>query len=314
MKETKAAVLVTRVRVHPGSEKAFAEWHARATIAPGEFPGFISAEVKPPDDSDDKLWSVVQRFRGLVEMNAWQSSQAHQRLLSDAASLNSASGGAVVSEAQNLEGANAATVTEVITTFVKPGMEHAYREWAAKIHSAEAQFPGYRGGFLQPPISAKQSYWTTLVHFATPTQLDNWLDSAERKQLLAEHAALVESWTHHRMPNSFAGWFPAESSDREPSTTLKQSMVVLLMLFPIVMAELRYLSPSTTGWPPAIGTFFGNAISVGLLAWPFMPLAIYFLNWWLMPKKGAPTLLRAGGYLLIPVLYAAEIVALWNLL
>ena len=312
MSEMKAAVLVTRVRVHPGSEKAFAEWHARATIAPGEFPGFISAEVKPPDDSDDKLWSVVQRFRGLEEMNAWQSSQAHQRLLSDAASLNG--GGADVSEAQNLEGATAATVTEVITTIVKPGSERAYRDWAAKIHSAEARFPGYRGGFLQPPISAKQPYWTTLVHFATPTQLDTWLESAERKKLLAEHSALVESWTARRLPNSFAGWFPAESSDREPSTTLKQSMVVLLMLFPIVMAEVRYLSPRIASWPPSIATFFGNAISVGLLAWPFMPLAIYFLNWWLMPKKGAPTLLRAGGYLLIAVLYVGEIAALWNLL
>jgi uncharacterized protein len=313
MSDTKAAVLVTRVRVHPGNEKAFAEWHARATIAPGEFPGFISAEVKPPDNSDDKLWSVVQRFRGLEEMNAWQSSKAHQRLLSDAAFLNGGSG-AVISEAQNLEGATAATVTEVITTFVKPGSEHAYREWAAKIHSAEAQFPGYRGGFLQPPISAKQPYWTTLVHFATPTQLETWLDSAERKMLLEEHTALVESWTHHRLPNSFAGWFPAESSDREPSTTLKQSMLVLLMLFPIVMAELRYLSPPIAGWPPAIGTFFGNAISVGLLAWPFMPIAIYFLNWWLAPKKGTRILPRAGGYLLIVVLYAVEIAALWKLL
>jgi antibiotic biosynthesis monooxygenase (ABM) superfamily enzyme len=309
----KAAVLVTKVRVHPGGEKAFAKWHARATIGPGEFPGFISAEVKPPDDSDDKLWSVVQRFRGLEEMHAWQASEAHQRLLSDAGSLKGGSG-ADVSEAQNLEGAPAATVTEVITTIVKPGFERAYRDWAAKIHSAEAQFPGYRGGFLQPPISAKQPYWTTLVHFATPTQLDTWLDSAERKKLLAEHTALVESWTAHRLPNSFAGWFPAESSDREPSTTLKQSMVVLLMLFPIVMAEVRYLSPRIAGWPPSIGTFFGNAISVGLLAWPFMPIAIYFLNWWLTPKKGGPILLRAGGYLLIAVLYAAEITALWNLL
>jgi len=313
MSETKAAVLVTKVRVHPGGEKAFAEWHARATIAPGEFPGFISAEVKPPDDSDDKLWSVVQRFRGLEEMNAWQLSQAHQQLLSDAASLNGSSG-ADVSEAQNLEGATAATVTEVITTIVRPGFERAYRDWAAKIHSAEAQFPGYRGGFLQPPISAKQPYWTTLVHFATPTQLDTWLESAERKKLLAEHTALVESWTAQRLPNSFAGWFPVESSDREPSTTLKQSMVVLLMLFPIVMAEVRYLSPRIAGWPPSIGTFFGNEISVGLLAWPFMPIAIYFLNWWLTPKKGGRILLRAGGYLLIAVLYAAEITALWNLL
>ena len=167
---------------------------------------------------------------------------------------------------------------------------------------------------MQPPISAKQPYWTTLVHFATPTELDTWLDSGERKELLEEHAALVESWTAHRLPSSFDGWFPGESSDREPSTTLKQSMVVLLMLFPIVMAELRYLNPRTASWPPALGNFLGNAISVSALAWPFMPIAIYFLTWWLTPKKGAGLSLRAGGYLLIMLLYVIEIAALWKFL
>jgi antibiotic biosynthesis monooxygenase (ABM) superfamily enzyme len=46
-----------------------------------------------------------------------------------------------------------------------------------------------------------------------------------------------------RLSNSFAGWFPSEGPDREPPTTLKQSMVVLLVLFPIVMEELRFLTP-----------------------------------------------------------------------
>jgi uncharacterized protein len=313
MADTKAAVLVTKVEVRPGREKAFAEWHAKMSTMPGDFPGFISVEIKPPEQAVDKQWSVVQRFRSVEEMNAWHLSGPHQRLLAEAGSINGGNG-ATLSELENLENESDSTVTEVITTVVKPGFEQAYRDWAGKIHSAEAQFPGYRGGFLQPPSSAKQPYWTTLVHFATPAQLDAWLDSAERKKLLEEHNALVESWTAHRLPNSFAGWFPAESSDREPSTTLKQSMVVLLMLFPIVMAELRFLSPQLAGVPPAIATFIGNAISCGALAWPFMPIAIFCLNWWLTPKRTGGPSVRAAGYLLIVMLYVVEIAALWKLL
>jgi len=313
MIDTRAAALVTKIEVHPGNEKAFAEWHGKMSTAPGDFPGFISAEIKPPEPPAGTQWSVVQRFRSAEEMNAWHGSGQHQRLLSEA-SLITGGNGANLSELKNLESESDSTVTEVITTTVNPGSERAYRDWAGRIHSAEAQFPGYRGGFLQPPISAKQPYWTTLVHFATPAQLDAWLDSTERKKLLEEHQALVESWTARRLPNSFAGWFPAESSDREPATTLKQSMVVLLMLFPIVMAELRFLSPQLAGVPPAIATFVGNAISVALLAWPFMPLAIFFLNWWLAPKKTAGPSVRVAGHLLIVMLYAVEIAALWKLL
>jgi uncharacterized protein len=166
------------------------------------------------------------------------------------------------------------TVTEVVTAYVKPDKIGEYTEWAAKIHKVEAQFPGYRGGFLQPPTSASQSYWTTLVRFATPEQLDAWLSSSERQKLLCEHDALVSSWSHHRMPSSFAAWFPADQTGGASPPAWKQSMIVVLMLFPIVMAEIRFLSPWTHGLNPSLATFIGNVISVVLLAWPFMPLAI----------------------------------------
>jgi antibiotic biosynthesis monooxygenase (ABM) superfamily enzyme len=244
-------------------------------------------------------------------MHAWQCSETHRRLLDE---IGSIVGAAALREAEGAELDSDSTVTEVISTVIKPGLEKAYREWAERIHAAEAQFPGYRGSFLQPPLSDKQPYWTTLVRFAAPQQLDDWLNSVERKQLLLEHETLVQSWTMHRLSSSFAGWFPDEDPDRESPNTVKQSMVVLLVLFPIVMAELRFLTPMLKGVPPALATFLGNSLSVGLIGWPFMPIAIRFLNWWLSPKKGSGTLLRGAGYMLVAVLYTAEIAALWHLL
>jgi len=305
------AALVTRIQLNAGLEKAFADWHAQMSTAPGIFPGFISAEVKAPASPGDTEWSVVQHFRSAKEMRAWQSSDMHGRLLRE---IGAVIGVDSLREMESTESDCDSTVTEVVATVVKPGLENAYRQWAARIHAAEAQFPGYRGGLLQPSISNKQSYWTTLVRFATPRELDNWLNSTERRALLGEHEAMVQSWTMHRLPSAFAGWFPGKDPDREPATTPKQTMVVLLVLFPIVMAELRFLSPMLKGVPPAPATFLGNAISVWLIGWPFMPIAMIFLNWWLSPKTGSGWLLRASGYALLGVLYVAELAALWKLL
>jgi antibiotic biosynthesis monooxygenase (ABM) superfamily enzyme len=311
--DNNAASLVTRIKMAPGNGKAFAEWHARMATAPGDFPGFISADVKAPKAPDIIEWSVVQHFRSLEEMQAWQKSELNRRLFSEAGAI-SGDGASSVSQSEAVEHRPDATVTEAVATFVKAGFEDAYRKWAAKTHAAEAQFPGYRGGSLQPPISDKQRCWTTLVHFATPEQLDNWLGSVERQKLLEEHEALVESWTARRLPTSFAGWFHSSESDREPSTTLKQSMLVLLVLFPIVMMELRFLSPLLTGAGPAIATFIGNVVSIGLIGWPFMPITVMFLNWWLSPKKSTGVPARVAGYFLLLALYGVEIAALWNLL
>jgi uncharacterized protein len=311
MDDNKAAALITRIQLRPEIENAFADWHAEMWTAPGNFPGFIGTEIKAPAIESDREWSVVQHFRTAGEMQDWQGSETYRRLLER---LGAIAGSDRLHEMESADLESDSTVTEVITAVVKRGSESAYREWASRIHAVESRFPGYRGGLFQPPVSDKQPCWTTLVRFATPQQLDSWLDSKDRKKLVAEQEDLVHSWSMHRLPTSFAGWFPGQDADREPSTTLKQSMVVLLILFPIVMLEMRWLNPYLSGIPSAVGIFIGNVLSVALIGWAFMPIAIVLLNWWLSPKKGTGPWPRVAGYTLLGVLYVAEIAALWNLL
>jgi antibiotic biosynthesis monooxygenase (ABM) superfamily enzyme len=54
-------------------------------------------------------------------------------------------------------------VTEVITTTVSPGHEAAYQDWAARMQTVQATFPGYLGTLVQAPLSEEIPYWTTLV-------------------------------------------------------------------------------------------------------------------------------------------------------
>ncbi|MBN9376886.1 MAG: hypothetical protein J0H93_00770 [Chlamydiales bacterium] len=53
----------------------------------------------------------------------------------------------------------------------------------AKIHEAEARFPGFKGVYVKPPRETQGKTWITLLQFDTPENLDLWLHSAERADL-----------------------------------------------------------------------------------------------------------------------------------
>jgi antibiotic biosynthesis monooxygenase (ABM) superfamily enzyme len=91
-------------------------------------------------------------------------------------------------------------------------------------------------------------------------------------------------------------------------------MLVLLVLFPIVMLEIRFLSPWLASLNPALATFVGNALSVTLVTWPMMPLAIRGLGWWLQPKAPRRPWITVAGLATVAALYALEIAALWHFL
>jgi uncharacterized protein len=302
--------LVLKIRPRSDTNGAFSTWHAKMTMAPTDAPGFISTEVNAPTAGDSNEWTVTQHFRRLDQLNNWRHSERCRTLLEEAKAFADPEDPRGLCEEIAADGTSAGVVTEVVTTYVKPGRDREYQIWAERMHSTEAQFPGYRGGFLQPPLNQKQHYWTTLVRFATPEQLDAWLNSPRRQNLLREHAELVSSWEHHRLPNSFAGWFPTDAISGESPKSWKQSMLVVLMLFPIVMLEMRFLNPLMRGLNLAQGTFIGNVISVFVLAWPFMPLAILGMNWWLLPAKDAPKWITPAGIALLLALYITEIVVL----
>jgi antibiotic biosynthesis monooxygenase (ABM) superfamily enzyme len=308
------AALVVRIRHRPGVDREFSSWHAKMTMAPAGTPGFLSAEVNGPVVSGSGEWSIIQRFRSIGNLKDWRASGQYRRLIEEAKSLVDRGDSQALCEGEIVGDVGDEVVTEVVTTYVKPGKEREYREWAERIHREEARFPGYRGGFLQPPVSENQHYWTTLVRFATPEQLDAWLDSGVRRQLLREHEALVQSWEHHRLPSSFAGWFPVDAASGESPKSWKQSMLVTLMLFPIVMLEMKFLSPLLAEMNAAPATFIGNVISVFLLAWPFMPIIIAMMSWWLLPRKDAPKWVNPVGLALMIALYALEITGLSYLL
>ncbi|VVP54509.1 hypothetical protein PS862_05617 [Pseudomonas fluorescens] len=271
-----ATVITTNITLRPGMEASFAAWQSKFTRAASQALGFLYLDIAPAF-SGSADWQIIQRFRSPDALDRWRTSAVRRQMFAEMASMRHPDEANSDNETtHSLDPLSC--VTEVITTVVEPGKESVFQAWAEDIQASQAQFPGYMGTLFQAPLSAEVPYWTTLVRFSTPLQLDAWLSSPLRKQLLERVNPEVATWKSHRMASPFAGWFPASET---PPPAWKQTALVLLMLFPVVMLEIKFLSPHLAGLHMAIATFIGNAISVSLMSWPLMKIAVRGMGWWL---------------------------------
>lgn len=305
--------LLLCAQVRDGKEAEFRAWQARWQDALLRSPGAESFEVIPQTPDQDEIVGIA-RFATVDALRVWRHSETNRDLIVQAREL--VQGGVLM----QLTGQSAAeyyvqhSATEVIITRIKPGKDAEYRAFADKIQRAQQSYPGYIGSFVQPPHH-NETGWTTVLRFRAQRDLDNWLNSDERQGLLKEAEDLIEGFEAQRIDTSFPGWVPADPSTGKPPNMWKTASLVLLGLFPVVMLELRFLNPvlRAAAVPPALGTFIGNAISVGLTTWPLMPLLIRLYHAWLFPEK-QPKWLVLTSPVFVVACYAVEIAVLWRLL
>lgn len=310
------ANLITKIHVLNSMKVPFADWQAKLNCAVAAWPEFASLEILAPSaTSQQQQWVIIQSFYATEQMVAWQKSDQRAILMEELLPLlEGDSSSDAIQETSGVANEDQ-TVTEILVTEVSPDKEADYCKWIAKIHQVEAKFPGFRGVYVQSPRQGQQRNWITLLQFDTRENLDSWLTSSERHKILLESHALISSLESHRITSPYAGWFAsvAQGGQQLPAVW-KQTMLVLLVLFPLVMLELKFLVPWTAGLNPSLATFIGNSISVSLVSWPMMPVAIYFLNWWLSPKQYDKGRINLLGLFLVISLYALEIALFWLLL
>lgn len=302
-------IIILKVTVSPTSKQAFINWQAVLKKAISQFPGFISLEILAPYSHESNVWVIAQRFFDVPSAVEWRFSKEHAALLKE---LLTFIPGSSIDERMSNELPIESGVTEVFVTQVACDQESSYQQWIARIHQMEASFPGFLGVYVQAPSPGMGLNWITFLRFDTPANLDRWLTSKERREILKEATQLITSIESHRVLSPYAGWFsPLTTGVISRVPVWKQTMLVLLVLFPIVMLEMRYLLPELQGVNRSLSTFIGNAISVILISWPMMPIAIYLLGWWLIPSKPCKVFKMIAGVLLNLVLYAVEIIIFW---
>ncbi|CAN5333693.1 hypothetical protein BH11CYA1_BH11CYA1_13840 [soil metagenome] len=319
MEKTKLPSVVTLVtHVEHGEQLTVAVlsgWLVKLLMAGVRFPGFWSGEIVPPFRNESKSWALLQRFRTEEQAEAFRTSPTRQTLLAQLKEI-SVSDKTRASDEIAANASIGSAVTAIVTN-VKAEMEEDYWAWGQRIHSAQANFPGYGGVYVQPPAPGKAGQWTTLVRFDSPQALENWLESPVRQELLREASKFVDVTRYHPVTSSFPGFFPQEEEGGRATPKWKASLLVILGLFPLLEVLRYFYTPwaSSVNIRLVLALAFSTVVSVSMVSYVTMPLLVKLFSWWFAPPPDRDN--RANdfkGLAIVISIFALEVLAAWNVL
>jgi antibiotic biosynthesis monooxygenase (ABM) superfamily enzyme len=278
-----AATVVLGQQVKPGYWDEYQRWQNDVNASAARFAGFLGTQVTPPAD-DHGEWTIIYRFDSVQRLYEWLNSPARTELLERGTALFASPGSQQVMAGDSAE----ALVTVVVSHPVSPEYEKEFLDWQRRINGAAAKFPGFRGAELFRPVPGVQEEWTVVYRFASPKDLDRWLDSDVEKELIRE-ADHFRASTTRKFDSSFGSWFSfgrAGAAEAAPPDW-KTALSVLVALYPTVVVLSLII---TRLWyaPFWKVLLLGNILSVSLLTWVVMPVVTRALRFWLTPAPDAP--------------------------
>lgn len=276
-KAPKPATAIASHRVHPDKTAQYIEAQKAITDAARRSPGFVGTEMLSPVAGLQEEWVAIFRLESNEAMKQWLGSAERGKLMARIEnSLLEPSRMLILASDDSAE----PPVATVFTHRVADDKVPDYLVWRRKAIAAQAHYPGYLATeFLEP--HGKMDEWVDVVRYDSLEDLEHWMESKERRDLLKELDGVVESRHAHRV-TGLEGWFamnrPGETATAPPSW--KQALAVLLALYPTVMA-LTFLNPLWQNRSLSVRMLFGNILSVALLTWLVMPAVSRLLGFWL---------------------------------
>lgn len=275
-------MLILGQRVRKGREDDYRTWEKKILAAASRYPGYRDAEVKPPNDIQPD-WVVIYKFDSVSDVQNWLNSATRQKLLDEASGIFDGPGTRqVISEQSQISDP---LVTVVVSNQVTEDQVDAFLAWRSEMAEAESQFPGFRGSEVFRPIKGVQDEWTTVYRFDTAEHLDAWLNSPERRELLA-HAQFGD-YKLRTIDQSFGNWFAFDGPAAEPPSNFKTSIAVWFGLYPTVVLLTMLTAPLHL--PFWLGMLVGNLVSSFVMSYLTMPFyGNRVLRGWLRPSATAP--------------------------
>jgi len=296
-----AATVIIGEKVRPGCEEAFVSWQQEINDSASRYAGFVAAEINSPTSVQSR-WSVIYRFDSIPNLQAWINSATRQDRLAERQRYCDGP-----STHQIVRGAAAPTdnlVTTVVTHRVPPEEVDEFLAWQERLRLAETKFPGFRGSEIFRPIEGMQDEWTMLYRYDTPADLDRWLTSSERQQLLDEGKKFSD-FQLRTIDSSFGNWFAFDEGGVQvpPPSDAKTIIAVWVGLYPTVMLFALGFSP--IGLPVWLDRLITNLLGSVVMTFVTMPFYVNpLLKSWLHPAPDASkaaTNIRAA-LLIIPLM------------
>jgi antibiotic biosynthesis monooxygenase (ABM) superfamily enzyme len=126
-----------------------------------------------------------------------------------------------------------------------------------------------------------QNDWVAILRFDCEANLEAWLNSPERLQLVAESSAFTDEYHTRVVRGGFDQWSSNEADAPRPPVW-KQNMLALLMLYPVAFLfgalVQKPMLMDRAGLPFWLALFVTNAVSVSLLNW-LVPFTSGHFDW-----------------------------------
>ena len=267
-------IIVAR-RARPGRELEFEAWLERLVAEARRAPGFVGAEIQQPTDRDPREWIVVYRFEAAGLLHDWLESPTRRELI--AAGDHLAEGPA--REQTVVLQHEIDPVTAVISVRVDPEHRDEYLELYHQIDDAMSRAPGFVRTEMFEPVPGVQDDHVVVFTFDGRENLDAWLGSPERRAIIERMQPFVESPHTVNVVGGIGGWFELDGG-REPKRW-KQACVVLLALYPTVLAITLVDNWIIPDPPLVLDVLIGNIVGVIVLTWLLMPPLTRTLAGWL---------------------------------
>lgn len=163
-------------------------------------------------------------------------------------------------------------VTLVVKHRVKHGLEAHYEAWLRRIVAIAASYPGHLGVDVIRGKADGLSLFTCVLRFCSTDAMQSWLDSTERRELVAEATPMLADGdvTEVNRHNEF--WF-VPASELPPPPRWKQAVVTFFVICPLTLLIPLLWGPVFRAIP-----LLGNyVISTALVTVTIVLLVVYLL-------------------------------------
>jgi len=180
----------------------------------------------------------------------------------------------------------------VVEHIVAKTQRAAFEHWHSSWLKAASHQPGFIRLDLNPPLLCKNDVikWYGIVHFDSPKHLNDWISSAERKQINESGQAIFRAYRFKSFTTGLEGWFSRRAESHEKRRlgppVWKQILSVVFGLYPIVMIRIK-LFPKTGvigDWSPSGAMLLATLVTSSILAVAVMPMVTRTMGFWLYPS------------------------------
>ena len=272
-------------RVDDASFGEYSALQAKTAVVLADWPGFLGQDVVPPSPPVQDDWVVVQRFDSVEAARSWLDSDARSSLLAQVehAFIGSEDVHLLTGDQTRTEPASSV----LISCRVAHEDESDFMDWQRRISAAEARFTGFRGHKVERPVPGVSDEWTVALSFDTEENLDEWMKSTERADLLEEGARFNQDLRIRKASYGFDFWIRGRGDNQIPDVPISRAnLLVLLVLYPLVVGFNHFISApliEAHGIPIAVAVFIGNVATTQILGWWAVPAIFKAFGWWIDP-------------------------------